>query len=422
MAETERSLADDREVIGGHVTGSETKSPWKTAAPPTEPADAPLSDLPRDVEEEVLCRVPMTSLRPVRSTCKRWNSLSRCELFAKKHLAHHQAAEAEEEEDPLVVVMIDYKVGLMRLKLSNEEDIVKPEARLTGLDQMEVCEIFHSEGLLLCIPRDHSRLVVWNPYWGRPRWIEHTHNHHKLEKHLYGRLNRYTYGLGYDTSRSYKVLRFIDYPPYFVEFKIYDLISDSWRNIILDPRREWRISGFGQERGISIKGNTYWFASSETSNSFLVCFDFTRETFWSPLPLPFEAFPDQDGLSLSSTDEKLVVLFQRCDTLTMEIWISTAIEQPSAVSWNAKVFLSANIKQLVEPTWMFRPSACFFIDEEKKLVVVFDKNTHLGDPTHEVAYIFGLDGSLKQAIVRESSYRLCESRVCCYVPSLLHLN
>ncbi|KAL0872671.1 hypothetical protein Bca101_022376 [Brassica carinata] len=152
---------------------------------------------------------------------------------------------------------------------------------------------------------------------------------------------------------------------------------------------------------------------------------------WLP-PLPFEAFPDQDGLSLSSTtrggedDEKLVVLFQRCDTLTMEIWISTAIEQqqPNAVSWNPKVFLSANIKQLVEPTWMFRPSACFFIDEEKKVVVVFDKNTHLGDPTHEVAYIFGVDdgSSLKQALVRESSYRLCRSRVCYYVPSLLHLN
>ncbi|KAH0896113.1 hypothetical protein HID58_045681 [Brassica napus] len=39
MAETERSLADDREMIG-HVTGSETKSPWKTA--PIEPADAPV--------------------------------------------------------------------------------------------------------------------------------------------------------------------------------------------------------------------------------------------------------------------------------------------------------------------------------------------------------------------------------------------
>ncbi|KAG5378085.1 hypothetical protein IGI04_025927 [Brassica rapa subsp. trilocularis] len=43
-----------------------------------------MSDLTRDVEEEVLCRIPMTSMGPVRTTCKRWNTLSRCELFAKK--------------------------------------------------------------------------------------------------------------------------------------------------------------------------------------------------------------------------------------------------------------------------------------------------------------------------------------------------
>ncbi|KAF8087890.1 hypothetical protein N665_0564s0025 [Sinapis alba] len=41
MAETERSSADDGEVIS-HVTGCETKSPWKTAASPTETVDAPV--------------------------------------------------------------------------------------------------------------------------------------------------------------------------------------------------------------------------------------------------------------------------------------------------------------------------------------------------------------------------------------------
>nr|VDD35191.1 unnamed protein product [Brassica oleracea] len=264
-------------------------------------------DLPRDMEEEVLCRIPMTSLRPVRSTCKRWNTLSRCELFAKKHLGH------QVKEDPLVVMMMDYRVGLMRLNLSTTNDIVKPEAKLTGLDQIDVCEIFHSDGLLLCIPKYHSRLLVWNTYWGRqqPRWIDHTHNHHEVDKHLYGHLDKYMY-----------VLRFIDYPQKFVEFKIYDFNSDSWR-IILDllPPRDWRIRF--DERG-------------------------------------------------------LVVLFQRCDTLTMEIWISTTIEQPNAVSWNPKVFLSANIKQLVHPLWQFWPFACFFIDEEKKVAVVFDKNNHMG--------------------------------------------
>lgn len=38
MAETEGSLADDRELIGGF----ETKSPWKTTASPAETVDAPV--------------------------------------------------------------------------------------------------------------------------------------------------------------------------------------------------------------------------------------------------------------------------------------------------------------------------------------------------------------------------------------------
>lgn len=41
MAETEASLADDREVIG-HVGGCETKSPWKTTASTSETVDAPV--------------------------------------------------------------------------------------------------------------------------------------------------------------------------------------------------------------------------------------------------------------------------------------------------------------------------------------------------------------------------------------------
>ena len=110
---------------------------------------------------------------------------------------------------------------------------------------------------------------------------------------------------------------------------------------------------------------------------FLVCFDFTTETFSPPLPLPFEAFPD-DTLSLSSSSssiggeyprQQLVVLFQSTDTLEMEIWISNTIEKPNALSWNSKVFLSANI-----PEWFFRKSVSFFIDKEKKVAVVFDKN------------------------------------------------
>ncbi|KAJ4880118.1 putative F-box protein [Raphanus sativus] len=331
-------------------------------------------------------------------------------------------------------MMMDYRVQLMRLNFSDEVGvIVNPEAKFIGLDQIDVREISHCDGLLLCIPKeDRSRLLVWNPYWGRGqlRWIEHTHNHHLLDKHLFGRLDRYTYGLGYNNSSSqYKILRFIDYPLKFVEFKIYDFNSDSWRILdLFPPDNDWCIQ-FG-ERGLSLKGNTYWFAA-EANNydaiSFLVCFDFTTETFSPLLPLPFEAFPE-DTLSLSSSSTSLVVLFQSVDTLEMEIWISNTIEQPNALSWNSKVFLSANIKQLISPHWNFPISACFFIDQEKKVAVVFDKYARYGTSTREIAYVFfggGVDddGSfLKQQVVKESAFPLCYSCACYYVPSLVQLN
>ncbi|WZY80488.1 hypothetical protein YC2023_026872 [Brassica napus] len=97
----------------------------------------------------------------------------------------------------------------------------------------------------------------------------------------------------------------------------------------------------------------------------------------------------------------------------MEIWISNTIEKPNAgLSWNSKVFLSANIKQLIHPHYNFlRKSACFFIDQEKKVAVVFDKNARMGAATRDMAYIFvggGVDddgsSSFKQQVVKESAY------------------
>ncbi|KAH0902623.1 hypothetical protein HID58_042126 [Brassica napus] len=318
-----------------------------------------MSDLPRELAEEALCRIPVTSLRPVRSTCKK------CGVFAKKHLAHHAKVAEEAKEDPVVVMIMDYRVFLMRFNLSNinnnVESCVNPEAKLIGpdgSDQIDVREIFHCDGLLLCIPKDHSRLVVWNPYWGQTRWIECTHNYRLQPNHL---VDKYTYALGYDSSSSsHKILRFSDFATMFVEFRIYEFSSDSWRILDLLPR-VWMI-GYG-ERGLTLKGNTYWFASEiQFKNSFLVCFDFTRETFWSHLPLPFDDAYPEDTVSLSSVREDQLV--------------------------------------------------------EKKIAVVFAKDTDIQNPTREVAYIIGVDGSIKAADVRESADKVLTALVCSYVPSL----
>ncbi|CAL9222022.1 unnamed protein product [Arabidopsis halleri] len=199
-----------------------------------------------------------------------------------------------------------------------------------------------ADSLLLCILKD-------NPYCRQTRWIETPNNSHRLDAYFCG------------------------------------------------------------VTGVSLKGNTYWFAEeaySETPSQgdhigFLLCFDFTRETFGPRLPLPVEWYLEDTLLLSNVRDEQLAVLFQRKDTLQMEIWVTTKIE-PNTVSWSSKFFLSVDMRELTGSYSMFLfMAASFFIDEEKKVAVVFDKGKKR-KMMRNAAYIVGEDGSLKEVDLGES--------------------
>lgn len=124
-----------------------------------------ISDLPRDVTEEVLSRLEVTSLGGVRSTCKKWNSLTKDDDFIKKHLGKNQGRK--------VVMLLDFKVYLMSVDLLIPPSIErigklvslnhKDPAPADG-DGVEISNIFHCDGLLLLCITKGSQLVVWNPY------------------------------------------------------------------------------------------------------------------------------------------------------------------------------------------------------------------------------------------------------------------
>ncbi|WZZ43439.1 hypothetical protein YC2023_039698 [Brassica napus] len=372
-----------------------------------------MSNLPRDLAEEVLSKVPLTSLRKVRSTCKEWKTLSKRRSFVKKHLGQASVGAASHK----VVMMMDLRIYLMSINLNNKNDesCIKHEGKLiSGSDEVDISRVFHCDGLLLFIPKGSTCVVVCNPYSGQTRFIESTF--------AFRNWWNYSYALGYEksSSRKHKVLRFITVTD-FVECKIYDLSSDSWR--FLDPPGGWRVGHY--DRGLSLKGNTYWFANKKRSDksdgdrSFLVCFDFTRERFGPPLPLPFEPF-DEDTVSLSSVrEEQLAVLFQRWDSLELEIWVTTKIE-PESVTWNTKVFLQVNMSLQFQFQFLLT-AASFFIDEEKKVAVVFDKNKERSLVNRNVAYIIGVDESLREADLGDSNDKNCYPLACSYVPNGSHL-
>lgn len=73
-----------------------------------------ISDLPRDLTEEVLSRIPVTSMRAVRFTCKKWNTLSKDRSFTKKHLRGARAAAKKKQTKEFQV----------RFRIRREEQVV----------------------------------------------------------------------------------------------------------------------------------------------------------------------------------------------------------------------------------------------------------------------------------------------------------
>ncbi|KAG7582243.1 F-box associated interaction domain [Arabidopsis suecica] len=350
-----------------------------------------MSNLPRDLLEEILSRAPADSMRAIRLTCKKWNTLAEEESFRKKQLLLAKAA-----KEFMVVMLMNSMVCLVSINLHKEDDVIKCNGKLIKLT--DVSQVFHCGGLV-CITNGftNTRDVLWNPYWGQTRWIEARSRH------------AYIYAIGYETKKSCRSYKIVSSANYYigdkrVDYEMYELDSNSWR--VLDLNSDWATAFYKME--VSVKGNSYTYTRAGGRGEFLICFDFTTEGFRPALPLPFHSHR-QDIVALSSVrEEQLAVLCQRYDTLHMEIWITSKIE-PNDVSWR-KLLLAVDMKPL---------TVCygnFFVDEEKKVAVVFDKDKEIRH--RNTAYIIGENGYLRKVDLGESAPFLVG---CSYVPSSVQI-
>lgn len=186
----------------------------------------------------------------------------------------------------------------------------------------------------------------------------------------------------------------------------------------------WKIECYRQ--GTSVNGNTYFWTRKNIVEElegydFLICFDFTAERFGKFLDLPFQSVDDFEntGTLYCVEEEKLALLNQFWDTPVIEIWVTTKIE-PNAVSWTP--FLKVDIEPVLASLG-FRfneDDDSFFIDQEKKLAVVFSSDGSI--KRYKRAYIIGENRYLKGVDLVEVEHN-CSPIVCCgsYVPSLVQL-
>uniref|UniRef100_M4DL66 F-box associated beta-propeller type 1 domain-containing protein n=1 Tax=Brassica campestris TaxID=3711 RepID=M4DL66_BRACM len=333
--------------------------------------------------------------------CQKWNTSCKNRIFLGKEAAAKKQ----------FLMMNSSRISLMNLDLPKDDGSPSIE-QVSVLDQIQISEVFHCDGLLLCVLEDSSRpLLVWNPYLGQTRWIEPRHcGFHSSDR----------FALGYD-----KILRISnEIHPITTEHVLgYDFTSSSWK--VLDGVPPERQIG-SYSRGVALKGNTYFRASVVGS---VLCFDFTAESFGPLLPLPLPPFHSYHGLHFLSfscvrEEDQLAVLYQHWNAReTIEISVTDKIG-PEVVSWTK--FLKAVTGYWVDPT-----AGSFLVDEEKKIAVVFVLERLSFGCLHQTAHVFGQDGYFKSVRIREAPYlwndfyphKRYYPPLCCssYLPSLLQL-
>ncbi|CAN8258177.1 unnamed protein product [Cochlearia groenlandica] len=359
-----------------------------------------MPQLPQDLIDDILSRVPATSLKRLRSTCKRWDDLFDDRLFSIKH-------SDKAPKESLILMLNNSRICAMSIdhlhnvkKTGELSLVINPRYSSQKID---VFHVFHCQGLLLCVTKgykDDTRLMLWNPCTDQKTWIHVNNRHASL------------YALGFrQDNNSYKILSLVC-GKYFEEkvFEIYDFNSNTWR--ILDITTEFRFGKFDRD-GVYMKGKTYWIVTTKEEKKYnmsLLSFDYTTERF-ERLCLPRQCTIYQNLFLSVVRGEKLCLLIKGCNyTSKREIWVTNNKigHENKTVSWNLVLEVD------LDPNLYIIDGGCFLVDEEEKvLIVCCDIDGHKG--VERVVCIVGEDNKVTQVNFDfESSFQFLFS----YVPSL----
>ncbi|KAG2317714.1 hypothetical protein Bca52824_020836 [Brassica carinata] len=380
--------------------------------------------LPWELESEILSRVPITSIKQLQLTCKRWYTLFKDPIFIKKHFRKAPRQMILKNDESV------YSFSFSFHGIHNQ--VIEFTGKLRSLkdsEDVKISKIFQCESLFLCTTED-NRLVVWNPCTGQTRWILSEPSSNDFEVH-------HMYYLGYKYNNewwdNYKILSWFHYYDPINQrhrvgkCEIYEFATDSWSfhgDVSDDSLFHW----LGVP--MSLKGDAYWLDRG-IRNPSILRFDFAREKF-ERLPLPSKSREHKEVVVLSSVrEEKLALLCQYSDStssLKMKIWVTdTKTDDTKDLSWKPMFkkedlswseFLVVDLGRIMIDGMPNVKS--FLLDEENKKVMCCDKDYHDEDRTK--IYIVGED---TLEIVYREVPKGSQSRVSpclfSYVPSLVQV-
>ncbi|CAA7012829.1 unnamed protein product [Microthlaspi erraticum] len=270
-----------------------------------------MSDLPTDLLEEILSRIPATCLK--RLTCKRWNALFKEPGFTEKHSrkAPKQSHVLVLKEYRLCPVIVDLNVDPPSMEFKDELSLKDSHSNSVQLD---IAQVSHCDG----------------------------YENNKSGRNY--KILMYCYGCGRESTVG--------------GFEIYEFSSNTWR-VVNAPN--WVRTIYS---GVTLKGNTYWISVDDDGDN-LLSFDFTGEIFGLP--------PAQNRGSTALSvvrEEKLSVLYYCFGTpgcVCYMMWVSNNLNTEADLSWSKS--FEVNLVSSLQIGTGYPPSASLLINEEKKVAL-----------------------------------------------------
>ncbi|XP_010468696.1 PREDICTED: protein SUPPRESSOR OF NIM1 1-like [Camelina sativa] len=316
--------------------------------------EQPPVNLPWELEEEILTRLPPHSLVRFKTVCKRWNSLFNDKSFLNNHFSRSR---------PQFFFQTNSKIYSADII---DHNIIDPTIELRELpasfdipyeDTMNLTTFTTCDELLFCTYQFWKNgTALWNPWLRQVKWIEY--------EPYYKDTIFCISGLGYDNSRPQKVYKVLGYffwrlgqeaYPYQVRVAIYQCTSHTFT--IIDTPDE------AKRPNVSLNGNLYWITSNVEGPSgeyFIRSFDFSTESFkpFCLLPCQKNHLFDMFILAVYERD-RFSLLKQYYETRKIDIWVtkkSIDIEEEEVVWLKLMTLPTNNLRSLC---WMFDPISYF---------------------------------------------------------------
>ncbi|KAG7657129.1 F-box domain [Arabidopsis suecica] len=305
-------------------------------------------NLPWELVEEILYRVPPQSLARFRTVCKQWNSLFDDNKFVNDHLVRSR---------PQFMFRTDSKMYSIAVNFSGPWiEVHELILDIPGLN----CEMpiwlynyVDCDGLLFCTSYKFKGVLIWNPWLKQTRLF--ASNHHYPTKYV----------IGYDNKKRYKVLDYEFEPS--SKLTIYEIGLYSKKVKDLESDSSWSVV---QSNSVSLNGTLYWAGVDVNNGIFIRSFSFSTERLTTFCRLPLK-YNEDNILALAVFRKDRLSLLNLCNkTSKIKIWLTKNNINDREVGLEEDVVWIKLMTVLIPDfpklpfRWYNRPDLTYFLDND----------------------------------------------------------